>query len=96
MGVDYSHAHAACLATQLPKEARCMASDDPHDKWDEVMWMLWRIEYQTRLVRYGVGMRADGEQPPLPLDYPGKGLDEMRAQARREENKRRVRTAYGL
>lgn len=96
MGEEYSHAHAACLATQLPKGSRCRAAEDPHDEWDEKTWMLWRIERNTNLARWGLGVRYEGEEDPRPAPYPGQERDKRIMQVRFEVNKRNVDEAFGM
>lgn len=95
MGEDYSHTHAACLATQLPKGARCLSSGDPHDEWDDQMWALWRIERNVNLLRWGF-VKYEGEEQPKPMPYPGQKSDRMAAQIRFEANKTAVDAAFGM
>lgn len=97
MGDDFSHAHAACLATQLPRGARCRVVDDPYEEWDEATWLLWRIEYSTRLTRWTSGLAFRGEgNPPQQLDYPGATRDRIAAGTRFRETKQRVDEAFGI
>ncbi|MBQ6411116.1 MAG: hypothetical protein IJI16_04115 [Atopobiaceae bacterium] len=96
MGEEYSYSHAACLATQLPKGARCRAADDPHDEWDDKMWALWRIERNTNLMRWGSGVRYEGEEAPKPMPYPGQESDKKAARLRFEVNKAAVDAALGM
>lgn len=95
MGDDYSHAHAACLAAQLPKGARCLVAEDSRSSWSDEMWMLWRIERNTNLSRWGV-VRYDGEEAPGSLPYPGQKVDQLRSRLRFEANKRAVDEAFGM
>lgn len=96
MGDEYSHAHAACLATQLPKGARCLRSGDPHDEWDDQMWMLWRIEKNTNLARWGLGVKYEGEEQPKPAPYPGQKEDRLASHMRFTANRAAVDAAFGM
>lgn len=98
MGVEYSHAHAACLAAQLPQGARCLVAEDPHERWDEATWLLWDIENNTRVTRWAAGVRlqSEGDRPPEPRDYPGCEIDREIARIRFNENKRNVDEAFGI
>ena len=95
MGDDYSHAHAACLAAQLPKGSRCRKSDDPHSEWSDEMWALWHIERSVNLLRWGF-VKYEGEGQPEPLPYPGQKQDRAAAKLRFEVNKAQVEDAFGL
>lgn len=95
MGEDFSHAHAACLATQLPKGARCRVAEDPHEEWGDEMWALWHIERSINLLRWGF-VKYKGEKQPKPLPYPGKKEDEAAAKLRFEVGKMAVDTAFGM
>lgn len=97
MGTDYSHAHAACLAAQLPRGARCRVADNPKEEWSEETWMLWRIEHSTRLTRYQMGIAFQGEpSPPRQIDYPGAAHDRVAAEIRFRQTKQRVDEAFGI
>lgn len=97
MGDEFSHAHAACLAAQLPRGSRCRVAEDPHEEWDEATWLLWRIEHSTRLARWTSGLTFRGEgNPPQQLDYPGVAGDRIAAQTRFKETKQRVDEAFGI
>lgn len=48
MGGDYSIAHAACLAAQLPKDSRCFVAVDPLCEYASTTnRLLALIEYHT-------------------------------------------------
>ena len=97
MGTDYSHAHAACLAAQLPRGARCRVAENPKEEWNEETWMLWRIEHSTRLTRYQMGLAFQGEgNPPRQIDYPGVQADRALVAMRFAENKLKVNEAFGI
>lgn len=95
MGEDFSHAHAACLAAQLPSTSRCNASLDPHAKWDELTWMMWRVEREMAVLRWSF-CRYDNEPQPEYLPYPGKEKDKTVARERHERSKAAVDAAFGM
>jgi hypothetical protein len=95
MGEGYSHAHAACLAANLPRGARCRVADNPKEAWDERTWILWHIEHHINLVRWSL-VKYQGEEQPKPLPYPGQKDDRAAAAARFEVNKAAVDAAFGM
>lgn len=95
MGDEFSYAHAACLATQLPKGARCRVADDPHEAWSDEMWALWHVERSVNLLRWSF-VKYDGEEQPKPLPYPGQKRDAIVRAARFEANKTAVDEAFGM
>ena len=95
MGDEYSHAHAACLASQLPKGSRCCAVEDPHDEWDESTWLLWHIYKRLNQLRWGF-VKYEGEDQPEPLPYPGQELDKEASRIRFERNKSAVDAAFNI
>ena len=95
MGDAYSHAHAACLASQLPRGARCLAADDPHQEWSDEMWMLWHMERSIDRIRW-VLLKYDGEEVPSGLPYPGKDSDDQARKIRFEINRSAVDRAFGM
>ena len=97
MGEDYSHAHAACLAAQLPKGARCLAAADPHLSWSDETWMLWHIERNISLLRWEF-LKFEGEDDPptAGLPYPGKALDAETWRMRFETNRQAVDEAFNM
>lgn len=94
MGEWFSHAHAACLAAQLPRGSRCRVAENPREEWDESTWMLWRVEHGLSMLAWGLS-GAPG-QPPGPLDYPGCDEDRAIEAARLQDNKRKVDEAFGI
>ena len=95
MGDEYSHAHAACLAAQLPKGSRCRAHDDPHDGWTDSEWVFWRIERNLSLLRWNF-IKYDGEKQPMPMPYPGQAGDAEAARLRFETGKEMVDRAFDM
>ena len=95
MGEEYSHAHAACLATQLPKGSRCRKAEDPHDEWSDEAWALWRIERAVNLLRWSF-IKYEGEETPKPFPYPGQKHDQEIAHKRFEIGKSAVDAAFDM
>lgn len=95
MGDDFSTAHAACLAAQLPKGSRCNKAENPKNEWGDVMWTLWRMERNLNLLRWGF-VKYDGEPQPGPMPYPGQRDDEKARAVRYRENKAIVDAAFGM
>lgn len=95
MGEEYSHRHAAVLAAQLPRGSRCRAADDPHDEWDDQTWMLWRVHREITALRWSF-VKYKGEKQPRQAPYPGQADDELAAERRYRENKRKVDEAFGI
>lgn len=95
MGDEFSHAHAACLAAQLPKGARCRIADDPHEEWSREAWTLWRIDHAVNLLRWCF-LKYDGEAQPEPIPYPGAELDRAIKNMRLKSNMRAVGHAFGM
>ena len=79
MGVDYSFAHAACLAAQLPPGARIWRGTA--DEWPTDTYMLDRMEHMLRVLAWQQTEDAQKRRNyPKPIDTP----------AAREEWERRV------
>lgn len=95
MGDEFSHRHASVLAAQLPVGSRCRTAEDPHEEWDDATRMLWHMERNVSLLRWTFA-RFKGEKQPTPLPYPGQVEDEIAAELRFRENKRKVDEAYGI
>lgn len=95
MGDEFSHAHAACLASQLPKGARCRVADDPHEAWGAQEWILRRIAHDMAVLRWCFA-KYDGEPQPSPLPYPGEGLDKEMEGIRLRMNKESVDKAFNM
>jgi hypothetical protein len=96
MGEEYSTAHAARLAAQLPKGSRCKGAENPRNEWSDEMWALWRIERNINLLRWGMGVKYDGEDTPKPMPYPGMELDKEIERFRFKANKSAVDSAFGM
>lgn len=66
MGTDYTFAHAAALAANLPPESATLRAQDV---WSERDWMLWSIEFNLRALRWE--LRGNENVPkPQPLMTP--------------------------
>lgn len=71
MGVDYTHAHAAALVAQLPRDARVLVHAVPDAEWTEQTRILAHIEYSLRLLLWSRTKDAQtGRNKPKPLPSP--------------------------
>ncbi len=52
MGSDYTVAHAAVLAAQLPMESRCIRADNPEREWTETEYMLAELLYGVAVLAW--------------------------------------------
>lgn len=95
MGVDYSHAHAACLAAQLPKGARCRVADSPSEEWSTGEWFLWRMEHEINTLRWAFA-QYENEPAPERLPYPGKDIRDAMSALRFETGRQAVDEAFGM
>ena len=69
MGVDYSIAHAACLAAQLPPGARIWRGTP--DEWDADTYILVRIEHALRVLAWQQTEDAQKRRNyPKPIETP--------------------------
>lgn len=72
MGVDYTHAHAAALVAQLPRDARVFVHASADAEWTEQTRILAHIEYSLRLLLWSRTKDAQtGRNKPKPLPSPG-------------------------
>ena len=71
MGRAYTHAHAACLAAQLPRESRCFRADDPAAAWGDSEYLLAAIEHGVRMLLWSKTKDAErGRNAPKALQTP--------------------------
>ena len=64
MGDDFTVAHAAVLASQLPREARCLREIDPNLAWSDETAALASIQYLVRCIVWQLGGgKGDKPQP---------------------------------
>lgn len=81
MGVDYSHAHAACLCAQLPPGSRVWR--DTVAEWDERMYMLASMEHTLRVLAWQrTEDAAKRRNYPKPIQTPA-GREQLRQQVER-------------
>ena len=81
MGGDYTLAHAAALAAQLPRESRCFRHDNPGAWWSEGEYMLAEIAYGIAILAWQRSKDgAKGVNKPRRIESP----------AHRAEMERRV------
>ena len=71
MGGSYTHAHAACLAAQLPRESRCFRAEDPSAQWGDAEYLLAAIEHGVRMLLWSKTKdAAKGRNVPKALQTP--------------------------
>lgn len=71
MGGSYTHAHAACLAAQLPRESRCFSAEDPSAQWGDAEYLLAAIEHGVRMLLWSKTKdAAKGRNVPRALQTP--------------------------
>ena len=52
MGLDYSVAHAAACAANLPRDAACVRAVSPEAAWSDETYLLSAIEYDLRVLAW--------------------------------------------
>ena len=83
MGVDYSHAHAAILLSQLPADSRLLRAEDVDFEWSQETYFLAQIEYDLRILIWQKSKDGQrGRNKPQPPTLPR----EERSKRRRTEN----------
>lgn len=71
MGADYTVAHAAVLASQLPANARCAAKLNPNLSWTQERAALERLDYHVRYLMWMLSKDgAKGTNQPQPPETP--------------------------
>jgi hypothetical protein len=89
MGVDYSIAHAACLAAQLPPGARIWRGTP--DEWDANTYLLVRIEHALRVIAWQSTEDAQKRRNyPKPIDTPASRAQLEQKVARSRANRAMV------
>ena len=69
MGVDYSHAHAACLCAQLPAGARVWRGTAA--EWTAEQYLLAKMEHTLRVIAWQSTEDAQKRRNyPKPIDTP--------------------------
>lgn len=72
MGRDYTHEHAACLVSQLPRESRTARAEQPACEWGPSERLLALIEYGVRVLAWQNSRDGEkGRRRPKPLEAPG-------------------------
>lgn len=51
-GREYGMLHAAALAAQLPREARCVRLENPETQWGDGLYMLRAAEHTLRVLAW--------------------------------------------
>lgn len=94
MGCGYSVAHAAVLASQLPRQARCLRSINPDLIWSDETTVLASIHYLVRCVIYQLS-GGRGERPK-PIRTPGEQIKLAESLADAEDAMREVAEFLGI
>lgn len=73
MGSDYSVAHAAALASNLPRESATVRAVVPEAAWSDETYLLSAIEYDLRVLIWqnskdGAKNRNRPQRPQTPAD----------------------------
>lgn len=69
MGADYSVAHAAVLANQMPRESRVFRALNPDLEWSDEMSVLVRIDYLLQVLLQALTGNKSGFRP-TPIQTP--------------------------
>lgn len=73
MGTDFTVAHAAVLASQLPRGSRALRALNPDLEWSDEMGVLVRIDYLLQILLHALGGKKGGDKPK-PLETPSERL----------------------
>ena len=73
MGIEYSTAHAAALAANLPRESATVRAVVPEAAWSDETYLLSAIEYDLRVLAWqnskdGAKGRNRPKRPQTPAD----------------------------
>lgn len=94
MGVDYTHAHAACLAAQLPMGARVWGGTAA--EWDTSLYLMARMEHLLRVLAWQNSEDAQKKRNyPKPIDTPADKAELERRIASSKAGRRRVDEILG-
>lgn len=88
----------AILLSQLPKDSRLLKSEQPSLEWSESDYLLWLIEYNTRLYLYSMmDKKAKAGQPkPKPLQTPSERKQNRQQAENAERNRAEINRILGL
>ena len=71
VGEQYTFAHAACLACNLPSDSATLKAMYPRNGWTQTEYLLHAIEYDLRvLIWQNSKDGAKGKNKPKPLSTP--------------------------
>ena len=71
MGEQYTFAHAACLACNLPSDSATLKAMYPRNGWTQTEYLLHAIEYDLRVLSWQLGAGGKGRnKKPKPLPTP--------------------------
>lgn len=73
MGHGFSVAHACVLASQLPRESRCLSKLNPDLAWSDETAVLLQIEYLIRCLIWSLGGGKGAK--PQPVQTPSETAD---------------------
>ena len=73
MGLDYTVAHAAACAANLPREAACVRAVAPEAAWSDETYLLSACEYLLNIIAWqntkdGAKGRNKPKRPQTPAD----------------------------
>lgn len=64
---------------ELPAESRTVRRRNPAKQWTDAEYLLWRIEYHFRALRWGLADKKDRPSAePRPLETPGQVAEAYR------------------
>lgn len=94
MGADYSHAHAACCAAQLPAGARVWRGTAA--EWEPSLYFLAGIEHDLRVIAWQSTEDAQHRRNyPKPIETPASRHEVERRVAASVAGRRRVDEILG-
>nr|DAI93303.1 MAG TPA: protein of unknown function (DUF5361) [Caudoviricetes sp.] len=86
----------AMLWEHLPEGSRCARRNYPELKWDSSTYMLWRIEYQLRLLAWGMADKKKRPAEPQPIKTPGEIAELERRKANALASRAEIDAILGL
>lgn len=85
MGDDFSVAHAAILASQLPRESRVLRLYNQDLEWSDETGVLVRIDYLLQTLIYALSGGKSGTKPePIPTPSERQHLEDKLTEAENE------------
>lgn len=97
MGTDYSVAHAAVLASQLPHHSRCMAKLNPDLAISDEAEILCQLDYHLRYLMWMLSKDgAKGRNQPAPYESPTAALRRAEKITNARRNRDKVDAILGM